>query len=207
MPASPPKVGRMIAAPTKSTAAAWPVALAALLVASACTSLRPAPAGWTDLDFRVRGRIGGRSANEAFSASFDWRQADSRFAVDLWGTLGQGHTRIISDGRRTQVVDAQGTQVAGGDLDTLMDRALGWRVPVQALRHWVVGEPAPDGRDGAPAQVRRDDRGRPATLRQHGWRVEFSDWRQTFLGEVPGKIVAERGHHRFTVLCREWADR
>ena len=191
------------------TTAAWRAALIGLLLlAQACASLRPVPAGWSDLDFRVRGRIGGRSGSDAFSASFDWRQADDRFAVDLWGALGQGHTRIVGDGRKARVVGPQGVPLEGGDLDALMDRALGWRVPMLALRHWVVGQPAPAGSPGgAPAQARRDGRGRLSTLRQHGWRVQFSDWRQTILGEVPGKIVAERGRHRFTVLCKEWADR
>lgn len=194
-----------VATPTMITVAAWWATwVGLLLLASACASLRPAPAGWSDLDFRVRGRIGGRSGNDAFSASFDWRQADARFAVDLWGALGQGHTRIVGDGRETRVVGPRGVPLAGGDLDALMERALGWRVPVLALRHWVVGEPAPGG---APAQTRRDERGRLSTLRQHGWRVQFSAWRRTILGEMPGKIVAERGRHRFTVLCKEWADR
>ena len=184
------------------TYAGLPFALPVLLLLLAgCVPARPLAPGWTDFDFRVRGRIGGRTAHEAFSASFDWRQAEERFAVELWGMLGQGRTRILGDGRRAVVIDARGQVLRDDDLDDLMARALGWHAPVLALRHWVRGTAAPGGALEAAAH---DEQGRLASFTQFGWAVELRGWQDTPIGETPRKIIAQRGSYRVAVVCKEW---
>lgn len=176
------------------------VLLVALVSCGACVPLQPRLDGLTDFDFRVRGRIGGRSGDEGFSASFDWRQAGDRFAIELWGVLGQGRTRLLGDGRAVRVVDARGQVQEAATVDALMLRALGWRAPVGALRHWVRGRLA-----DAPADaVERDAHGRLIRFAQLGWTVELRGWRHTAAGEAPAKIVAKSGGRRVTVACKEW---
>lgn len=153
-----------------------------------------------DFDFRVRGRIGGRNGDEGFSASFDWRQAGDRFAIELWGALGQGRTRLIGDDRVVRLVDARGQTREASTVDALMRQALGWRAPVGALRHWVRGRLA----GGVADAVERDARGRLVRFAQRGWTVELRGWRHTAAGEVPAKIVAKNGNRRVTVSCKEW---
>ena len=175
--------------------------LVLLLLLVGCVPTRPLATGWTDFDFHVRGRIGGRSAHEAFSASFDWRQAEERFAVELWGMLGQGRTRILSDGRRALVINARGQVLRDDNLDDLMARALGWHAPVLALRHWVRGMAAPRG---ALEAVAHDEQGRLARFTQFGWAVELRGWQDTPVGETPRKIIAQRGNYRVVVVSKEW---
>ena len=173
---------------------------AALLSSAACTPLQPRFEGFADIDFRVRGRIGVRSGDEAFSASFDWRQAGDRFAIELWGLMGQGRTLLLSDGRRLRVIDSRGKVVEDEDMDALMLRTLGWRAPVAALRHWVRGQLAP----GPAVALAQDEDGRLTGFQQLGWSVELRRWRSTTVGEVPAKIVAKREGRRVTVVCKEW---
>lgn len=177
-----------------------PVVLVALLVCGACAPLRPVPDGFADFDFRVRGRIGVRGGGEAFSASFDWRQAGDRFAIAFWGPLGQGRTRLLGDGRAVRVIDARGQVLEDADVDALTVRALGWRAPVAALRHWVRGRVAPDAAVG----LERDADGRLTRFEQLGWTVELRGWRNAAAGEVPARIVATKEGRRVTVICKEW---
>ena len=179
------------------------VALTAALLSPACTPLKPRLEGFTDFDFRVRGRIGARSGDEAFSASFDWRQAGDRFAIELWGLMGQGRTTLLGNDRRLRVIDAKGQVVEDADMDGLMLRTLGWRAPIVALRHWVRGEVAP----GPAAELAHDEQGRLTGFRQHGWSVELRGWRSATVGEVPRKIVARKEARRITVVCKEWFGR
>ena len=182
----------------------WFVAtLAAALLSPACTPLQPRFEGFADFDFRVRGRIGARDGDEAFTASFDWRQAGERFAIELWGLMGQGRTLLLGDGRRLRVVDARGQVVEDADMDALMLRTLGWRAPIAALRHWVRGEVAP----GPAAGLAHDERGRLSRFRQLGWSVELRGWRSAAEGEVPGRVVAHKEERRITVVCKEWFGR
>ena len=177
-----------------------PAILVALLLSAACASLQPRPEGFADFDFRVRGRIGLRGGGEAFSASFDWRQAGDRFAIEIWGPLGQGRTRLLGDGRTMRVIDARGHVMGDADADALMAQALGWRAPIAVMRHWVRGRVAPDVAVG----LERDANGRLTRFQQLGWTVELRGWRNAAVGEVPARIVATKAGRRVTVICKEW---
>ena len=176
------------------------ILVAPLLLAAACASLPPRPAGFADFDFQVRGRIGVQGGGEAFSASFDWRQAGDRFAIALWGPLGQSRTRLLGDDHAVRVIDARGQVLEDADIDALMARALGWRAPIAALRHWVRGRIAPDAAEG----LERDADGRLTRFRQFGWTVELRGWRSVASGEVPARIIAKKAGRRVTVICKEW---
>ena len=162
--------------------------------------MQPKLEGFTDIDFRVRGRMGARDGNEAFSASFDWRQAGDRFAIELWGLMGQGRTLLLGDGRHLRVIDARGQVVEDADIDGLMLRTLGWRAPVAALRHWVRGRIAP----GPATGLVRDAHGRLSRFKQLGWSVELRGWRSATVGDVPAKVVAKKAARRITVVGKEW---
>ena len=152
-------------------------------------------------DFRIQGRIAVRGASEAFSASFDWRQAGDHYEIEFWGPLGQGRMRVSGDAATARVTDARGRITGNVRPQTLLQRELGWSAPLDALRYWVRGQHDPAA---AVHAERHDADGRPAGFEQFGWAVELSRWRTVAAGAVPAKIVATRGDNRIALVCREW---
>ena len=153
-------------------------------------------------DFRLRGKIAVRVDQEAFAASFDWRQAGRRYEIDLWGPLGQGRMRVSGDGSALSVTDSRGETVRGASATVLMEQALGWSVPVTALRHWVRGRYDPS----TPATVQgQAENGRLTQFEQMGWTVRVERWHDTAVGSVPSKIVAAQEGRRIVVACRDWS--
>ena len=71
----------------------------------------------------------------------------------------------------------------------------GWQLPLQALRWWVLGVPAPQ----ASAEVQLDAVGRVLGFSQLGWQLAFDDYRD---GEpaLPGRIEARRDQTQATVI-------
>ena len=173
----------------------------AFLIAG-CQTLGPLDAG-LDADFRLRGKIGVRGADSsdgAFSASFDWVQAGDAYRIELWGPFGQGRVRLAGDPTGVTITDARGRTLSDAP-EALMEQELGWSAPVDALRHWVRGNPAPDH----PATAsEHGENGRLARFGQRGWIVELSRWRTDDADEVPGRVVATRNGRRVTVVCKEW---
>ena len=177
-----------------------------MLFALGCTATRQAQL--QDADFRLRGRLGVRSGEEALapraralSTSFDWQQAGERFRIEFWGAFGQGRALLFGDGAAASLRDARGNVTSGVDIDALMKQTLGWAVPVAALRHWVRGRVDPSL---AAAAEQRDDEGNLARFEQSGWTIRLSRWRQTAIGAAPGRVVAERAGRVVTVICKEW---
>ena len=179
------------------------ITLLSLTMLSACTVVAPLGEGLT-ADFRLRGKIGVRdqsSSGGSFSASFDWIQAGDAFAIELWGPLGQGRTRLTGDAETLTVTDASGVTLAGESPEALMQQHLGWSAPVNVLRYWIRGRLAPGWRANA---VDRDATGHLTAFEQLGWAVELSRWRESAAGPVPGRIRATRDDRRITVVCKEW---
>ena len=60
------------------------------------------------------------------------------------------------------------------EVDTLMEDALGFALPVAGLRDWLHGKATA----GSPASATHDAQGRLATLAQNGWKVRYVDWQE-----------------------------
>ena len=168
---------------------------------SGCTSLPPASA-LESVQFTVQGRMGIRNGAETFSSSFNWAQANDRFRIELWGPLGQGRTRMVGSGQDVTVYAANGDVYREPDSASAMQRWLGFSVPIDALRSWIQGRPAP----GYPTEETiRDEEGDLRNLRQLGWALVFSDYgmaEQTH--RVPGRISASQAGVRVTLVPKDW---
>ena len=179
------------------------LSLLSLTMLSACAVVPPLGEGLAP-DFRLRGKIGVRDQSPtggSFSASFDWIQAGDVFAIELWGPLGQGRTRLAGDDETMTVTDPRGVTLAGESPEALMQEHLGWSAPVNVLQYWVRGRLAPGWR---ATGVDRDAQGHLTGFKQLGWAVELSRWQQSAAGPVPGRIRATRDSRRITVVCKEW---
>jgi outer membrane lipoprotein LolB len=69
-------------------------------------------------------------------------------------------------------------------VESLTEEVLGWRLPARGLQYWVMGRPAPDG----AAEGELDDNLQFRTLRQDGWRVDYSGYRIVQGTLLPAKL-------------------
>jgi outer membrane lipoprotein LolB len=175
-----------------------------LVTLAGCALLKGEPKlGVPDVGgFAVKGRIAVRHGDEGFASSFLWRHAGTRDEIDLWGPLGQGHSRLIGDAGQVSVYTAKGEVYHEHDEADAMRRWLGFALPISALTHWIRGEPAPGFRVDVSLT---DSAGDLATLTQLSWRLEFSGYRSDSDGaRLPGKIVATSADVMVTLLPSEW---
>ena len=144
---------------------------AALLLAAACAQAPLAPPQGP-LEFQVLGRIGARYGAEGFTGNVDWRHAKRGDDMLIATPLGQGVARIVREGDAVQLTTANGRQYSAPDAETLTERVLGFRVPLEGMAWWVRGEPMPD----VPFQRQTSPEGRPSLLQQSEWRIAYLDF-------------------------------
>jgi outer membrane lipoprotein LolB len=80
---------------------------------------------------------------------------------------------------------------------------LGWHLPVEYLRYWVIGIPAP----GRAVIKSVDARGRLVELEQDGWRVTYPEYlgADNVAGEaLPRRLVVSDPRLRIRVVVDEW---
>ncbi|SCZ57906.1 lipoprotein insertase outer membrane protein LolB [Thiohalomonas denitrificans] len=147
----------------------------------------------------LNGRLAIQSDGEAWHATLNWRQEDSRYAMRITAPLGQGSLRLEGSPRFVQLQTSKGERAVSDDPEQLLYQQLGWPVPVASLRYWVLGLPAP----GA-AQRELDSQGRLARLQQDGWSIRFMDYRQQDGAEVPTRVFASRGDAEVRLVIGNW---
>ena len=143
--------------------AVWLIALFAC--ACAPVALKPPSA----VEFDIAGRIAARHGNDAFTGNLTWRHAQSGDEMLISTPLGQGVARIVREGEAVQLTTADNKQYSAPDAESLTERTLGFRLPLEGLADWVQGRASPD----TPARVDKAPDGKLRTLEQRGWKVEY----------------------------------
>lgn len=151
--------------------------------------------------WNISGKLAVRSPNASESARMQWQQNGARFDIHLSGPAGLKATRI--HGTPNDVNFEQGEQQLHADsIEALSQQLMGWPLPADKLIWWLRGLPAPDSR---AQTMRYANDGWLAELTQDGWRIRFSDPQQPKPNvTLPGRIEAERGDTRITLIIKTW---
>lgn len=95
----------------------------------------------------------------------------------------------LSDGRRFESASAA----------ELAASLLGVEAPFASLPRWITARP------GASAEVRAvDAQGRPRTLVDQGWTIDYTDYTGEAPDALPRKIDVQRGDTRLRLIVDAW---
>lgn len=153
--------------------------------------------------WEAEGRIGVVSGQEGWHASLQWVQQAAGYEIQLIGLLGQGRVQIRGNAQQTEVQTQDGQTWAAADADASVAQILGVRLPVNGLRYWILGLPAPQP---APTNLQTDTAGRLAYLEQDGWVIEYPAYLPTtrLNLELPERISARRADLNVKLVITQW---
>lgn len=153
-------------------------------------------ATWT-----ATGRIHIQADEESWQATLYWRQADDRYRIRLIAPLGQGTVELRGDAGGVILRTTKGEEYAAADPETLMTDTLGWRVPVDGMRFWMVGRVAP----GRTVERRRvNEAGLLTEFEQSGWRIRYLRYSAESGIALPAKLVLETPRFSIRVVVSRW---
>ena len=183
------------------------IVLAALLLLSGCASWKftgTTPGGPANFDswqqrlgvietvdsWQLNGRlsVSGKDTEDA-QGKLAWQQQDRNFKLNVRGPFGIGATRISGDGQSVTVKNKNGEFYAP-DAEAAIREQIGWEVPIDSLRYWVLGRPAPSG----VASMDVNSLGQLVAISQNGWQVAYTEYgeRGKASVELPKRLVAKR---------------
>lgn len=180
------------------------IALVAIALLTGCVSLPTPPlevdparvnAAWSAhqqqlkavTGFQLNGRVAVKGGG--LSGALRWQQEGENYSLRIAGPFGAGALSI------------QGTpplvHIKGKDIDLVTDNPqqvlaerTGWRLPLDALRWWVLGLPAPQGDDHDAVRMTLNDEGRALEIQQQGWTLRYHDYRADTGPALPYRIEA-----------------
>ncbi len=150
--------------------------------------------------WQATGRVAVRAGHDGFSASFDWRELAGHGELGVHGPFGAGAVRITRSDQRI-VIEQGGAppfEVAApfAALEPELVARLGFPLPLETLRYWVLGVPAP----GRPVD------GAGSSFSQDGWQVAVAAFVPVAgaPGPLPARLTLSRDMTRIRVVVDRW---
>ena len=202
-----------------------PLLAAAMLLLAACAGqgVRPAGpgqaviqpgmtqediSGWfaAHPDWSFEGRVAVSQGRKGGSGRVDWRQQGRQYTVELSAPITRQSWRLSGDTHYEAgtLEGMEGGIRHGEDAEVLLQEATGWAIPVNLLPDWVRGLPVWDTSESAQVSYAVD--GRPQSMQQLGWTIEYRDWHPAIEGRParPRRIEARNGEAQVKLLVDRW---
>jgi outer membrane lipoprotein LolB len=147
------------------------VAAAALWLAACAQVARVEPEAppAADGSFAAAGRLSAHRGQDVLIANFDWKHRVDSDAIVLATPLGQTLATLDRLGGTAAIRLADGRYREASSFEALTKDAFGMALPVSGLASWMRATP----REGSAFTIERDAGGRPQSLRQDGWTIDF----------------------------------
>lgn len=149
--------------------------------------------------WRLAGKLGLRTPNDAQSANLDWTQRAGHYHMLISGPFGAGRS-VLEGGPDGVVLTTGEGRFEADTAEQLMEQQLGWSLPISALDNWVRGLPSPI----VEYQLTRDALNFPQRLRQAGWVIDYRDWTRADGLWLPRRMVMSFADWRATLVVNEW---
>ena len=141
------------------------------------------------------------AGGDASRVTMRWRQSPDSYLVRFMGPLGVGLFEVEGSATAVEARFPDGRRTSAASPEALLEREIGWSVPLRGLRYWIVGAPVPDV---APSKVELDDRGRLARLEQAGWTVVYERYGALDGLPLPERVRFSNASVDATIIVRRW---
>lgn len=155
----------------------------------------------TVTQWEIKGRVGVFNEEESWHANLYWRQAGDMFHIRLIAPIGQKSLDIEGDRHHAVIRDSGGRTARGADIESLVEKQLGWRLPLYSLLYWIKAVP---DRTHPIDEFRLSEDGYLEKIKQSGWSAEFRKYRPQGEVVLPVKIFMENEDFKVRVVIREW---
>ncbi len=135
-------------------------------------------------EWSMKGKMAVKTAQKGGSATVIWDRDFAKHDVEIYGPFGGGRIRLAEDEFGATLTDNKKNVTIGETAYKLLYQEVGWPVPFDALKYWILGLPIPD----VWAEWELNPAGYLGWLRQGGWEITFEDYRDREGIPMPRKI-------------------
>ncbi len=149
-----------------------------------------------------KGRTAIIQGREGWNAGIQWQEQGQQFHIKLSGPFSQGGVALDGNAETVTLTLDDGEQLSAPTPEQLLAEAMGWLLPVSALRDWVRGVPY----EKLPVDNKQlDDQGRLSTLEQAGWQIEFLRYMPFQGGSMPEKVFMKHPEMSIRLIVSDWS--
>jgi len=179
-----------------------------LVLISACAYKGPVkkidPAKNIPLDqlnhWQLRARMAITTPKDNITASLNWQKNNQLFDFHVSGAFGVTYAHLIQL-KNKATLEIPDTQIlTHDDAQALLQNALNWEFPIDALAFWVKGLPS----DEVNERVVRNEFGQIDQIQLNNWKITFSKYRNFQGYLLPKKIKAVHPKMTIKLVAKSW---
>jgi outer membrane lipoprotein LolB len=137
------------------------------------------------------------------TTNLTWTQDDDRYDFIVRYPITGKTIRLHGGPEGAELEGADGGTVRGASAEALMNKTLGWQVPLDNLRAWVLGARA----RGSAGNLSFAADGLPGKLEQDGWTVDYRDFDRASSPPLPSKVFATKPPYVVKLANVSWSFR
>jgi len=151
-------------------------------------------------EWDFHGRLSMDDGRDGGSGRLHWSTREAVSSLDFRGALGRGAWRLSVKPGEALLEKGDGSSTRAPTVDQLIQREIGWQLPVDMLQWWVLGLNAP----GPFNSMELDEAGLARSFEQGGWTIEYDRYQDADGIEMPRKMEAVSGRYRIKLAVSRW---
>lgn len=157
--------------------------------------------------WRLQGKVGMQFQEQSASFNLSWLQTGKdQYEMNIKNPLTGSIMAYLKGDRSEVTLQTNGKTYKDASAERLLQGQLGVSLPLDGMKYWVRGIPSPDS---PVQQVKLDSQGRPESLQQSGWLIEYTGWQGNDWKALPEKINLSRvpDNTKVKVIAKDWQTR
>lgn len=150
-------------------------------------------------DWQANAKTSVKIGNKAQRATMVWQQHDQAYQIDFSGPFGHSGPKLEGDAQSATLTIPKEAPISGPNISDLLQQRLGWKLPVNNAKYWILGIPSPSS--GSSVSLFNN---RLAILEQDGWTINYSKYKQFGPHSLPTKILISRPNFDLLLVVYKW---
>ncbi len=152
-------------------------------------------------NWQVLGRFAAQGEEESWNGHFQWQNRGKTYRLLIAAPLSGGSVVLEGDSRQAVLRMEDNSQYTEKSANDLLYRYTGLKLPVDQLKYWLRGLPAPRQ---AVKQASLDNQGKLLKLQQAGWAIEFKRYHQNGALSLPNKLFLANHEFDVRLVVQQW---
>jgi len=118
----------------------------------------------------VKGRIGVKTAEDGFTSNLNWQYHPEKQYFRIYSSLGQTYAELRQENNHTVLEFSDNKSYESQDAESMIRHVLGYPLPIEHLRYWIMGLPYPEGENN----LTFDQLGFLKTIQYKQWHITYN---------------------------------
>lgn len=149
--------------------------------------------------WNIDGAFSIRQMNKSTIASYIWQQRGNSYNIRIHSSLDIYTADIAGRPNYVTLQRSNQQRFSARTPEQLMQKQLGWHLPISSLYYWMRGLPAP-----GKYQAKFDTFGHLIYLQQAGWQIQFSNYISVGKVDLPRTLQLNSERFAVKIVIKHW---